>query len=99
VVAREAVKGGAEKSWKRRRRVYSQTGSALDRRPIENDPAFETYIARLSRPEKPLARTNYLDCVGVAYAMLKSMGIPITDHSIADLVGARAPLELYMTAS
>lgn|GEM_PF-350380 len=85
-MARDGIKGGAEKPWKTRHRVYSHTGPALDRRPIENDPAFKTYIAKLNRPEKPLARANYLDCVGAAYAMLKSMGIPITDHSIADLV-------------
>ena len=86
VAREEEVKGGAEKRWKTRRRVYNQTGPALDRRPIENDPAFKTYIAKLNRPEKPLARANYLDCVGAAYAMLKSMEVPITDHSIADLV-------------
>lgn len=86
VAREEGVKGGAEKPWKTRRKVYSQTGPALERRPIENDPAFKTYIAKLNRPEKPLARANYLDCVGAAYALLKSMGIPITDHSIADLV-------------
>jgi hypothetical protein len=86
VVAREEeIKGGAEKRWKRRR-VYRWTGPALERRPIENDPAFKTYISKLNKPEKPLARANYLDCVGAAYAMLKSMGIPITDYSIADLV-------------
>jgi hypothetical protein len=87
VVAREeGVKGGAEKPWKRRRRVYSQTGPALDRRPIENDPAFKAYISKLNKPEKPLARASYLDCVGAAYSMLKSMGILITDHSITKLV-------------
>ena len=80
------VKGGAKKEWKRRRRVYNYTGPALERRPIENDPAFKTYIAKLNKPEKPLARANYLDCVGAAYAMLKSMGIPITNHAMADLV-------------
>ena len=86
VAREEEVKGGAKKRWKTRRRVYCQTGPALERRPIEDDPAFKIYIAKLNRPEKPLARENYLDCVGAAYAMLKSMGIPITDHSIADLV-------------
>ena len=87
VVAREeGVKGGAEKPWKPRRRVYSQTGPALERRPIEDDPAFKTYIAKLNKPEKPLARANHLDCVGAAYVMLKSMGIPIIDHSLADLI-------------
>jgi hypothetical protein len=86
VVAREEeVKGGAKKRWKRRR-VYKLTGPAFERRPIENDPAFKAYIAKLNKPEKPLARASYLDCVGAAYAMLKLMGVPVTDHSIADLV-------------
>jgi len=86
VEAREGIKGGAKKPWKSRHRAYGPTGPAPERRPVEKDPEFKAYIAKLDRPEKPLARANYLDCLRAAYALLKSMGIPITDHSIADLV-------------
>jgi hypothetical protein len=76
VVAREEeVKGGAERPWKTRRRVYGPKRPAPERRPIENDPAFKTYIAKLNRPEKPLARANYLDCVGAARATLSFLDL------------------------
>jgi hypothetical protein len=89
VVLHDGVKGGAIKPWRQRYHVSRKRGTSLERQPIENDPAFKTYIAKLNRPEKPLPRKQYFDCIAAAYYFLKSVGNPITEHTLSDLVNEK----------
>jgi hypothetical protein len=81
----KGVKGGANKPWRPRYHVSRKRGTSPERQPIENDPAFKTYIAKLNKPEKQLPRKQYFDCIAAAYYFLKSYGKPITDHTLSDL--------------
>ena len=73
------LRGLKERPFKPRRKPYHRKGPRdPDRKPIENDPAFKIYIAKLNRPEKPVSFPHYNHCVAAAYYFLKSMNIPIT---------------------